>query len=239
MGVLQRFEDRLDRLVNGAFARAFRSEVQPVEVAAALQRELDDKAAVVSRDSTVAPNIFTVELGRSDHERLVPYADALNAEFASMVTEHAENQGYTLLGPAEVSLHRVADLGTGLFRVASNSRAGVTAQPRTQAAADAAAAPVEHVQTHARLVVNDTAYPLVQMVTTMGRGTEVDIRIDDPGISRKHAEIRRTPDGIGYSVIDLASTNGTLVAGDRVGERALADGDEIRLGSTVLVFRTG
>lgn len=239
MGVLQRFEDRLDRLVNGAFARAFRSEVQPVEVAAALHRELDDKAAVVSRDSTVAPNIFTVELGRSDHERLAPYADALNAEFAAMVTEHADNQGYTLLGPAEVSLHRVADLGTGLFRVASDSRAGVTAQPRTQAAADAVAAPVEQVQAHARLVVNDTAYPLVQTVTTMGRGTEVDIRIDDPGISRKHAEIRRTPDGIGYSVIDLASTNGTIVAGDRVGERALADGDEIRLGSTVLVFRVG
>ena len=81
MGVLQRFEGRLDQLVNGAFARAFRSEVQPVEVAAALQRELDDQAAVVSRESTMAPNVFTVELGANDHERLTPYAQALNAEF--------------------------------------------------------------------------------------------------------------------------------------------------------------
>ena len=239
MGVLQRFEDRLDRLVNGAFARAFRSEVQPVEVAAALQRELDDRAAVVSRDSTVAPNVFTVELGRSDHERLVPYAEPLTVELAAMVAEHADNQGYTLMGPVDVSMTRVSDLGTGMFRVTSDSRAGIVAQPRTQAAADAVASPLEAVQTHARLVFNDTAYPLVQMVTSMGRGTDVDIRIDDPGISRKHAEIRRGSEGSGYSVIDLASTNGTIVEGERIGERALTDGDEIRLGSTVLVFRAG
>jgi hypothetical protein len=239
VGVLQRFEDRLDRLVNGAFARAFRSEVQPVEVAAALQRELDDRSAVVSRDSTVAPNIFTVELGRSDYERLAPYEEPLNAELASMVTEHAENQGYTLIGPVEVGLTRVQDLGTGMFRITSDSRAGVVAQPRTQAAADAVATPAEQPQTHARLVVNDTAYPLVQPVTTLGRGTDVDIRVDDPGVSRKHAELRRSHDGRGFSVIDLASTNGTIVDGERIGERALADGDEIRLGSTVLVFRTG
>ena len=247
MGVLQRFEGRLDQLVNGAFARAFRSEVQPVEVAAALQRELDDRSAVVSRDSTMAPNVFTVELGASDHERLTPYAQALNAEFAAMVTEHAQAQGYTLIGPVEVTMDRVADLGTGLFRVSSASQAGVVAQPQvrppliTEPAVSpqpaSSPAPEPALTTNARLVINDTGFPLTASVVTIGRGSDAGIRIDDPGISRHHAEIRHGESG--FSIIDLASTNGTLVAGERIGERALTDGDEIRMGSTLMVFRSG
>lgn len=247
MGVLQRFEGRLDQLVNGAFARAFRSEVQPVEVAAALQRELDDRSAVVSRDSTMAPNVFTVELGASDHERLTPYAQALNAEFAAMVTEHAQAQGYTLIGPVEVTMDRVADLGTGLFRVSSASQAGVVAQPQvrppliTEPAVSpqpaSSPAPEPSLTTNARLVINDTGFPLTASVVTIGRGSDAGIRIDDPGISRHHAEIRHSESG--FSIIDLASTNGTLVAGERIGERALTDGDEIRMGSTLMVFRSG
>lgn len=239
MGVLQRFEGRLDQLVNGAFARAFRSEVQPVEVAAALQRELDDRSAVVSRESTMAPNVFTVELGANDHERLTPYAQALNAEFAAMVTEHAQAQGYTLIGPVEVTMVRVGDLGTGLFRVSSTSQAGVVAQPqvRPPLIAEPAASPEPALTTNARLVINDTGFPLAASVVTIGRGSDAGIRIDDPGISRHHAEIRHSESG--FSIIDLASTNGTLVAGERIGERALADGDEIRMGSTLMVFRSG
>jgi hypothetical protein len=245
VGVLQRFEGRLDQLVNGAFARAFRSEVQPVEVAAALQRELDDRSAVVSRESTMAPNVFTVELGANDHERLTPYAQALNAEFAAMVTEHAQAQGYTLIGPVEVTMVRVGDLGTGLFRVSSTSQAGVVAQPHVRppliaepaASPQPASPPEPALTTNARLVINDTGFPLAASVVTIGRGSDAGIRIDDPGISRHHAEIRHSESG--FSIIDLASTNGTLVAGERIGERALADGDEIRMGSTLMVFRSG
>ena len=265
MGVLQRFEQRLDRLVNGAFARAFRAEVQPVEIAAALQRELDDKAAVLDRDRTVAPNVLTVELGEGDFERLSPYREPLGAELAAMVDEHARSQGYQLLGPPEVALRQVDDLPTGVFRVVSEGRAGVVAQPRTPAAPPFPAAPQPAVPVApgpsvdapgvgavpasgpspaagpiaARLVVAGTAYPLVSAVTTLGRGTDVDLRIDDPGVSRRHAELRPTPDGNGYSVIDLASTNGTVVGADKVGERLLTDGDTIRIGSTTLTYRVG
>lgn len=240
MGVLQRFEQRLDRLVNGAFARAFRSEVQPVEIAAALQRELDDKAAVLDRQRTVAPNILTVELGSTDYARLAPYAEPLSAELAAMVTEHAQTQGYHLLGPAEVALTTADDLPTGVFRVVSEGRAGVVAQPRhQQSSAVPAATPLPQAAPHARLIVGGTAYPLGQAVTTIGRGTDVDIRIDDPGISRRHAEFRVASDGSGFSVIDLASTNGTYIGTHKVGEHVLLDGDEIRMGGTSLVFRTG
>ena len=105
MGVLDRFEKRLDRIVNGAFARTFKAEVEPVEVAAALQRECDDRAAIVDRSRRVVPNVFTVELGPHDYERLSPYAEPLDAEFSSMVREHAEEVGYVFFGPVEVSSH--------------------------------------------------------------------------------------------------------------------------------------
>lgn len=318
MGVLQRFEQRLDRLVNGAFAKAFRSEVQPVEIAGALQRELDDKAAIISRDRTVAPNTFTVQLGERDHDRLAVYAQPLGAELADMVREHAEAQGYVLLGPVEIDIDRADDLSTGMFRVVSTTTPGVTAQPQrrplhepvpptpptppappvaaphvvtppvpvpaaappvppvppvpvpaadadplpdlaadfepqtpspppeaAEAPAEAAAPPVVPVPAPApapapavnpRLVVHGTAYPLSRQSTTVGRGADVDIRVDDPGVSRRHASFHL---GEPCSVLDLASTNGTWVHGEKITEAALTDGDEIRVGSTTLVFRTG
>jgi hypothetical protein len=164
-----------------------------------------------------------------------------------MVTEHAQAQGYTLIGPVEVTMVRVADLGTGLFRVSSASQAGVVAQPQvrppliTEPAVSpqpaSSPAPEPALTTNARLVINDTGFPLTASVVTIGRGSDAGIRIDDPGISRHHAEIRHSESG--FSIIDLASTNGTLVAGERIGERALTDGDEIRMGSTLMVFRSG
>lgn len=276
MGVLQRFEQRLDRLVNGAFARAFRSEVQPVEIAGALQRELDDKAAIVSRDRTVAPNTFTVELGSHDHARLSPYDEPLAAELAEMVGEHAQSQHYALLGPIEVRLQLADDLNTGVFRVVSGTTPEVTARPEPRSSGTPSSrtpppvvpAPIRPAPAplpidpaplvsgplvsgphdadgvepeapssqHPRLVVHGTAYPLTRRVTTVGRSADVDIRVDDPGVSRKHAAFHL---GDPCTVADLGSTNGTLVRGSTITEAALSDGDEIRLGSTTLVFRTG
>ena len=111
MGLLDRFEQRLDRMVNGAFARAFKAEVQPVEIAAALQREMDDRAAVVSRGRTVVPNVFAVDLSPHDHDRLAVYAETLTEELAGMVREYAEEQRYTFLGGTSVELTRDDDRG--------------------------------------------------------------------------------------------------------------------------------
>ncbi|RYJ02630.1 MAG: DUF2662 domain-containing protein, partial [Actinomycetales bacterium] len=98
-GVLQRFEQRLEGAVTGAFARAFRSAVQPVEIAAALQREIDNSAHVLSRERMLVPNDFTVELSTSDHERLTPFGTTLSDELATLVKEHVTEQRYTLAGP--------------------------------------------------------------------------------------------------------------------------------------------
>ncbi|TAK70375.1 MAG: DUF2662 domain-containing protein [Actinomycetota bacterium] len=230
MGLLDRFEQRLDRLVNGAFAKAFKAEVQPVEVAAALQRETDDRAAVVSRGRTVVPNVFDVDLSAHDHDRLAVYATALQAELADMVREHAEQQHYTFLGAVQIALNRDAELDTGIFRVRSDARADVVGAPQPRPADTPPPAIT------ARLVAGGTAHPLTTAVTRLGRGTDTDIRVDDPGVSRHHAEIVLGPPTV---IRDLGSTNGTFVNGHKVTETALIDGASIQLGSTTLVFRSG
>jgi Protein of unknown function (DUF3662)/FHA domain len=232
VGLLDRFEQRLDRMVNGAFARAFKAEVQPVEIASAMQREMDDRAAVVSRGRTVVPNVFAVDLSAHDHERLSVYSDTLTTELAGMASEYAEEQRYTFVGAVAVSLDRDDSLDTGLFRVRSEARGEVASAPhgsRTPSAPPAGAG-------HARLVADDIAHPLTRAVTRLGRGTDVDIRIDDPGVSRHHAEIL-----LGREVLlrDLGSTNGTYVDGVQVGEVVLHDGAVVQIGATRLTFRAG
>ena len=224
VGLLDRFEDRLDRLVNGAFARAFKSEVQPVELAAALQKEMDDRAAVVSRGRTVVPNVFTIDLSPHDDERLSVYRDTLQTELATVVTEYATEQSYALTGPAEVRLEFDESLETGIFRVHSEARAAVVS------ASASGALPGQPY-----LEVGGAAYPLVRAVSRIGRGSDADIRVEDPGVSRMHCEIVLGSPAIAR---DLGSTNGTTIDGSRVQQAALVDGSTIMVGTTTLVFRT-
>lgn len=225
MGLLDRFEDRLDRMVNGAFARAFKSEVQPVELAAAIQKEMDDRSAIVARGRTVTPNVFTIDLSPHDDERLSVYRDTLQTELATVVTEYAEEQSYALIGPAEVTLELDDQLETGIFRVHSEARAAVVSAKTSDA-----------VPGQPFLEVAGTAYPLVRAVSRLGRGTDADIRVEDPGVSRNHCEIVLGTPAI---VRDLGSTNGTAVDGSRITQVALVDGSTIIIGTTSLVYRAG
>jgi hypothetical protein len=224
VGGLQRFERRLEELVNRPFAKAFKSEVEPVEIASALQRECNDRAAIVARGRTMVPNEFTVELGSSDYQRLSVYAEPLSAELAAMVSEHAAEQGYVFLGPVQVTFEEVDELDTGSFRIRSAAVAG--AVPAGRAPAPSAGTPW--------LEVGSTRYSLTRPVTSIGRGSDTDLRIDDPGISRRHAEIR--VDGSRAVLVDLGSTNGSVVDGHQVAQAELADGTRVTLGSTTVVF---
>lgn len=228
MGLLERFEDSLDRMVNGAFAKAFKAEVQPVEIAAALQREADDRAAVIDRQRTAIPNVFAVELSDHDYRRLSAFKSALQEELAALVRDYAAAQSYTLLGPVSVEISEDDELETGIFRVRSEARASV-------AASASASATSAEVVGQPRLEINGTAYPLMRAITRIGRGSDSDIRIDDPSASRNHCEIV-----IGDPTLlrDLSSTNGTMVAGERITEIALVDGAAFDIGTTTLTFRT-
>jgi hypothetical protein len=239
VGVLDRFEKRLDRIVNGAFARTFKAEVEPVEVAAALQRECDDRAAIVDRTRRVVPNVFTVELGTHDYERLSPYAEPLDAEFSSMVREHAEEAGYVFFGPVEVSLEEASDLDTGLFRIRSDVHSPPTpaaAQPVVRQPAPTGRPPVSTSSGYAAIELDGRLFRLDKASTTIGRAPDCDIQIDDPGISRAHARIDLAAPPV---VVDLGSTNGTWVDGRRIQQATLHDGAALALGSTNFVVRLG
>lgn len=131
MGVLKKFEQRLEGLVNGTFAKVFKSEVQPVEIAGALQRECDNNATIWNRDRTVVPNDFIVELSTPDFERLSPYSGQLGDELAGMVRDYAKQQRYTFMGTIKVHLEKADDLDTGLYRVRSRTLASSANQQAT------------------------------------------------------------------------------------------------------------
>ena len=233
MGLLQRFEDRLEQMVSGAFAKAFRSAVQPVEVAAALQREVDNSAQILSRNRRLVPNQFHVELSPQDHERLAPYSSTLSQELTEMLREHAQEQSYVFTGPVSIAFDEREDLSTGRFRVRSAALAKVT-PVSDRSVTDTAVRRASVI-----LEVNGMKHPLDPPGIVIGRGGEADLRINDPGVSRRHAEIRVSAgdaNGTQVSVVDLGSTNGMLVNGSRVRQAELDDGGTIKIGNTTMTL---
>ncbi|MGX4691027.1 FhaA domain-containing protein [Streptomyces sp. JNUCC 63] len=283
MGVLKKFEQRLEGLVNGTFAKVFKSEVQPVEIAGALQRECDNNATIWNRDRTVVPNDFIVELSAPDYERLSPYSGQLGDELAGMVRDYAKQQRYTFMGPIKVHLEKAEDLDTGLYRVRSRTLASSSSQqapgsphapsaapsgrPGTPggygyppAAGPAGAPPMPSAPPPGRpggygypqpaqrppqapqaggrtrhwIEINGTRHQISRPTLVLGRSTEADVRIDDPGVSRRHCEIRT---GTPSTIQDLGSTNGIVVDGQHTTRATLRDGSRIVVGSTTVIYR--
>ncbi len=227
VGVLQRFERRLEGLVEGAFARVFGGVVQPVEVAGALQREAADKKQIVGHGRVLVPNAFVVELSATDLERFGEWDAALRSELAGMVEEHARDQGWSFVGDVEVQFEQSHELDTGVFRVRSSVVASDAPAHRTEGIGR----PRVVVQTTPERVVL-----LTRPVTVVGRGADADLQLADTGVSRAHAELRL--EGGTVRVADLSSTNGTMLNGRRVRIATLSDGDRLDLGATTLVYRS-
>ncbi len=216
MGLLDSFEKGIERAVNGAFAKTFRSGIQPVEIAAALRSELDRRAAVVSRDRILVPNSFTVRLAPADEERMAALGAPLGDELDALVQKHATSQGYSFAGPVSIALVRDDQLSTGTLRIES-----ATAEGR--------------VAWRGVVDVDGRRHPLVKSRTVIGRGSDADITIADPGTSRRHVEILW--DGERAMVRDMKSTNGTELDGRKISEAPLAPDSIITIGRTNIVFR--
>ncbi|MEV7679015.1 DUF3662 and FHA domain-containing protein [Streptomyces sp. NPDC088341] len=288
MGVMKRFEQRLEGLVNGTFAKVFKSEVQPVEIAGALQRECDNNATIWNRERTVVPNDFIVELSAPDYERLSPYSGQLGDELSGLVRDYAKQQRYTFMGPIKVHLEKAEDLDTGLYRVRSRTLASSTSQSQPSGGAPggpgplggpvgyaapaappgraaggygyppAAAPPMpaapppgghapaggrhagpgpgapSHGQARRWIEINGTRHQISRATLVLGRSTDADVRIDDPGVSRRHCEIRT---GTPSTIQDLGSTNGIVVDGQHTTRATLRDGSRIVVGNTTIVYR--
>lgn len=280
MSIFGKFERKVESAVNGVFARAFKGDVQPVEIAARLQKELDAEAKLMSRDKRLVPNEFVVGLSEHDYAKLTPYSKTLIAELAGELKTHARDMGYVFSGPIRIHFDQNTSLPTGRFTVASEAVAGMTPAadrlPPTRPSASSArsaqsassapsapawSAPSAHsaasgqsaasafsarsaesapdslyrpTSSRAELVleVNGMRHPLTAPGFVIGRGTDADLRINDPGISRLHAEVKVHPATGVAEIVDLGSTNGITVNGHKVRQASLDEGTRIEIGST-------
>ncbi len=229
MGLIGRVEKRIEGAVSAVFARAFRGDVQPVEITARLLKELDNEAQLLSRDKRLVPNDFLVGLSVQDYARLFPYSRTLNEEIIGELRDYATQRGYVFNGPIAIHYEERTDLPTGRFMVVSDALAQVTPgeEPSTTQVRRATLV----------LEVNGVRHPLNPPGLVIGRGTEADLRINDPGISRRHAQfiVANTAEGQTIRVVDLGSTNGIIVDGRKVREADVVDGTRIDIGTTHLL----
>jgi hypothetical protein len=252
MSVLRSLESKLESLFEGVFGRAFRSNVQPVELARKLVKEMDDHRSVsVSR--VYVPNEYTVYLSPGDRDQFDGYEESLCDELSEYLTEHARRERYVLLTPPRVKLESDADLSKGEFGIATRLVRG----PRPAADApptepeggtmiykaeqlppepepELEEEPEEELPEPAVVTIAGETHALPARPVVLGRSKDCDIRLADPNVSRRHAEIR--PVGDGYTVVDLDSTNGIEVGGKRVKELPLKDGARFTLGTTEISF---
>lgn len=254
MSVLRTIEQKIEGLFEGVFGRAFRTHVQPVELARKLAKEMDDHRSVsVSR--IYVPNEYIVFLSGADRSQFASYEGSLLDELQDYLAEHGRREGYALLTPPRVLLKTDDDLSVGEFGIATRmvQPEGRPAARRTPAPAppppeleasatmiyrarepDAEAEPAVEREV-VTLEVEGREIALTQRHVVLGRSQECEVRLADPNVSRRHAEVRQ--EDATYWLVDLGSTNGTLVNGERVERVRLADGDRITVGETVAVFR--
>ncbi len=256
MNVLKSIEKHMEKMVEGIFGRAFKSSVQPVELAHKLAKEMSDhKTVSVSR--IYVPSEYEVYLSSGDYEQLSSFEGPLVEDLASYLVAYANRESWTLVATPKITLQSDPDLALGEFGIATHM--GAQAAPEEPAAAlvppptglvakppmglsqtivfqpPAAGAPSgAPVRLCGVLVRGERVYRLEAPATVLGRSRQCDVVINDPNVSRRHAEVRR--EGDGFVLVDLGSTNGLTVNGQEVKRAALAEGDQVQLGTTALRF---
>ncbi|WP_295120010.1 DUF3662 and FHA domain-containing protein [uncultured Leifsonia sp.] len=216
MGILDNFERGLERAVNGAFAKTFRSGLQPVELTSAIRKEMDTKSAVVARDRVLAPNRFVLRMSSADYTRMRSMGAALTDELVSFAQKHATSQHYQFAGGLSIQLLEDPEISVGMLQIDSENVKG-----------EVAWTPVLDIAGH--------HYPLTSGRTVVGRGSDADITVDDTGISRRHVMILW--DGHRAQVEDLGSTNGSKLNGQPVKKAILEPDSVVTIGRTDIIFR--
>ncbi|HVU78488.1 MAG TPA: DUF3662 and FHA domain-containing protein [Gaiellaceae bacterium] len=255
MSVLRNIESKLESLFEGVFGRAFRTNVQPVELARKLVKEMDDHRNVsVSR--VYVPNEYTIYLSPGDRDQFDSYEAQLRDELGDYLAEHARRESYVLLSPPRVDLETDDDLDVGVFGIATRmvqpsgkEQEGppTDAEPNATMVYKPAAAPPPPQATEAASPVDLGIQREVGVLTwegrrhevskrrvVIGRSKDADVQVNDPNVSRRHAELRQ--EGATYWLVDLDSTNGVEVKGKRVKRLKLEDGTRFTLGSTEISF---
>lgn len=235
MGLLDKVERGIEKAVRGVFSTGSRAQVEPVEIASRLRREVDNKALTVAAGRTLAPNVFDVQLSDDDFKRAQDWGTPLAEELCDVVINHVRSQGYTLQGPVRISFRRQEELRAGDFEIISSTEKA-TGAPGTARPPVPAAPSRQPVRLQPVLDIDGQRYSLNAPSIVLGRSSEADILVEDTGVSRRHLEIR-TENGVTHAV-DMGSTNGSYVNGQRVsGSTELTDGSTITMGRTKIIFR--
>ncbi len=216
---MKSFEDRLERLVEGVFSRAFKSGLQPVEIGRRLVREMEASRTVDIRGRFLAPNRFVIRVAMEDFQRFTQVQQSLLTELTATVRGYAAQENLNFLGRVSIEFQADPTLRVGIFRLhPSYDERIADSKPDSW---------IEGPQ--------GQHYALKDGVMTIGRLSTSDIVIDDQNVSRQHAEVH--PVGDEYQLVDLGSTNGCKINGQRIERQILNDGDEIVLGPIKLRFR--
>ena len=253
MTVLRNIEAKIESLFEGVFGRAFRTNVQPVELARKLVKEMEDHR-VISVSRLYVPNEYTVYLSPVDREQFESYEESLLAELQDYLAENARREKYVMLSPPKVLMETDEDLEVGEFGIATRmAQGGPLPVPDEAPAPDVApgatmvykpkqpdteAVSAEELGLEreiATLSWDGKQHQIEKRRVVIGRSKDADIQVEDPNVSRRHAEVRQ--EGAAYWVVDLDSTNGTEINGRRLKRAKLRPGDTITVGSTELVFR--
>jgi len=259
MALLRAIESKIEGIFEGVFGRAFRTNVQPIELARWLAKEMDlHRSVSVSR--VYVPNEYTVYLAPSDRAQFASYEGSLIGELQEYLAEHARRERYALLTPPKVIFATDPDLAMGESGVSARvvqpddglepiaaPPSSLTPPPVPVAPAEPSATMIyprktdaepvsipEPAQQPAVLTVEGREIPLTAERVVLGRSRECDVRLSDANVSRRHAEVRHEDDE--FWIVDLGSTNGTELNGNRIERARLADGDRITLGSTDVGF---
>ena len=246
MSVLRNIEQKIESLFEGVFGRAFRTHVQPVELARKLIKEMDDHKNV-SVSKIYVPNEYEVYLSEADREQFSDYEDSLTDELRDYLVEHARREGYVLLSQPKVVFKTDGDLELGEFGIATKMaqkptadgpqpEAGATMiyKPRPQPTEAASAVELGVEREVVTLELEGRRVPIEKRRAVLGRSRECDVQVNDPNVSRRHAELRQ--EGATYWLVDLDSTNGIEVGGKRQKRVKLENGAKVTLGSTEIVF---
>lgn len=227
MSAFDRIERGVENAFDSIFSRAFRSDLKPIELASGIKKAMDDRAATVGRDRVVVPNDFQIILAQADFTKIADWGEqAMREELIDVATQYAAEQRYTFLGPIKIEFTFDSELSRGKLIVRGRSKRGSAAPATTRDAT-----PENPI-----IDVDGEKYLLTGTVTVIGRGSSADITVDDPGVSRKHLELRVTPGGV--IATDLNTTNGTFVEGHRITAATLLDGNTITIGRTRIMFWT-
>jgi hypothetical protein len=239
MGLLDKVERGIEKAVRGVFSTGSRAQVEPVEIASHLRREVDNKALTIAAGRTLAPNVFDVLLSDDDFQRAQEWGTPLAEELCDVVINHVRSQGYTLQGPVRISFRRDEERRAGDFEIKSRTEKASAPSAPAQSGSYGAmpAAPTRQPsRLQPVLDIDGQRYSLNAASVVLGRSSEADILIDDTGVSRRHLEVRTGP-GTAQAV-DLGSTNGSYVNGRKiVGSSELTDGSTIMMGRTKITFR--